>query len=108
VRKLPFPKVNSLHHHARDIRPVKEQWPCATTVEKTFHGQKSSSRGELLRENSMCRETAVKPPCKKDRLIQGVIVRQAASMESCHERRCMCGGEILLECGGASCQPAAG
>lgn len=70
-----------------NLRPAEVQWPGAAAVEKAIHGEERSSGGCRFGKNSRCRQAAMQPLCKKDRLASGVIMRQAASMESGHERK---------------------
>jgi len=79
--------VNSVDHYPRDLRPAKIQRASACVIKKSVHRKKRLPGGGRRGKAAIGRQTPIQPPCEKNGLAKPIIVRQAASMESGHERR---------------------
>src|SRR5208283_143444 len=86
VMRIPLPKVQSFHHHVRDVRPAQVEWPGTAAIQKTIHCKKRLSGGNRWGKGSICRKTPMEPPSQKDGMTQCVVMRQTPRMESGHKR----------------------
>ena len=91
VSNIPLVVVNGFDYHLCDLRPSKVQRARAGVVEEAVHRHEGLSGGGGRGEAAIRREAAMQAPGDEDGLPEGVIVRQAASVERGHEERV--GGE---------------
>ena len=84
---VPFPLsiVDGFDYYARDVGVTKVQRARASAVEKMVHRYEGLSGGGRRGEGAIRREAAVKAPGEEDGLSDGVVVRQAATVECGHE-----------------------
>ena len=71
-------------HHLCDLWHSQVERASTSIVKQTIHGQECLAMGSRLRKASIVRQAAMQTPCQKDRLPNGMIMGQAANMESSH------------------------
>ena len=82
---FPFPIVDGFDYHGCDIGATKVQRAVAGVVEKAVHGHEGLSGGGGRRESAIRWEAAIEAPSDENGLAEGVVVRQAATVEGGHE-----------------------
>jgi hypothetical protein len=85
VVSFPLSIVDSFDYYGCDLRLAKVQRAGAGVIEKPVHGHESLSGAGSRRDTATRREAAVQAPGDEEGLAEGVIVRQAATVESGHE-----------------------
>ena len=84
---VPFPLsiVDGFDYYSCDVGAAKVQRTRAGGVEKMVHRHESSAGSGWRGESAIRREAPVKAPGEEDGLSDGVVVRQAATVECGHE-----------------------
>ena len=86
--------VDGFDYHRGELRTAKVQRTSVSGVEKAVHRQEGLAGGGRRRETAVRREAAMQTPGEEDGLSDGVIVRQAATVESGHKERVGGEGEV--------------
>jgi hypothetical protein len=100
--------VNGFHHDACDLCVSKVERAAAGIIEQPVHEHEGLARGSRRGEATILRETAVKTPRDEDGLAGGLIVRQAANVESRHKYKVVAAGKESQQYRQADYQSAAG
>ena len=98
VSHVPLFMVDGFDYHLGELRLEQVQRTRASGVEKAVHRQEGLAGGGRRGESAVRREAAMQTPGEEDGLSDGVIVRQAATMEGGHEERVGGEGEYSQQC----------
>jgi hypothetical protein len=99
VLHVPLFILDGFDHHLGKPRLAKVQRTSVSGVEKAVHRQEGLAGSGRRRKSAVRREAAMQTPGEEDGLPDGVIVRQAATMESGHEEKWAVRENILCKVG---------
>ena len=84
VPEISIPIMDGVHHQACDFGPPKEERACDSVVENAVHDQKGSPGSGYGGEATIRGQAAMQAPGEEDRLADGMIMRQPATMDGSH------------------------